>query len=82
MLPTFYDPLSPLLSQNVMTAAFLAFACVCILLRLYSQGYPNSCSPSGENCVCVEVETEERGSRAGSTWLEEAFLRTALLVHA
>lgn len=35
--------------QNVTHTAFLAFVFVCVLLQSYSKGYPDSCSPSGDN---------------------------------
>lgn len=39
------------LQDDVMTTAFLAVVFVCVLLHFSSQGYPDSCSPSGDACV-------------------------------
>lgn len=73
----FYDQLSPLLLQNVMTTAFLAFAFVCVLLQLYTKGYPDSCSPSGDNCVWRWKRGREGSWRESLSRLDlagEAFL--------
>lgn len=82
----FYDQLSPRLPQNVMTAAFSAFVFVCILLQFYTKGYPDSCSPSGDNCVWRwKGRARELEKKPEQTWLglgSFPSLRTTLPVRA